>query len=306
MLYKNSSDVSVKKNEKKAESIYVQFQNKTLKIYLLFLHFMLSKFSIANITMQSITPIITETGDPMSNFFKDIVSFYMKEEVLEETDLQDLNVERETDMKPLKELQVGDDVIDYLTSTENHFTSEKEKAFLETCRDFLIKAAKELQTRLQLAEEMISRRHIFHPKNAISQNFRIQVANLDENFEIDPSEMSTNLRETINKEWQLLPSADIKVDSHENTENFWIRVSKLVDDNGDPMYGNLSHYVLLTMVMVPNSNASAERIFRKMNLVKSDLRCKLSLANMEAIMLTSELVRDSGGINEFEPTNEMI
>ena len=82
--------------------------------------------------------------------------------------------------------------MDYLMSTENHLNSEDKESFLKTCRNFLIKAAEELQTRLQLDEKLITLSYFFHPNNAVSEKFRETVPKLDQHFEINPSEISND------------------------------------------------------------------------------------------------------------------
>ena len=79
-----------------------------------------------------------------------------------------------------------------------------------------------------------------------------------------------------------------------------------MDENGFSLFSHLSSFVLLIMVMIANSNASSERVWRKVTLTKSLLRTRMELDNMKSLLLASELINDEGGIIPFTPTDDMI
>ena len=108
-------------------------------------------------------------------------------------------------MKSLKELEIGHDIIDYLICSKNHLDLVEEKLFFITCRNFSVTSAKEFQTRLQLQQKVITSRYIFHQKNSSTIEFRKTVPNLNEHFQILLTELSVQLKEAINNEWELLP-----------------------------------------------------------------------------------------------------
>ena len=76
MLYKNSSNMNVKRKKKDRINLHT-ISKQTIKNLLAFFTNYPVKIFITNITLKSITPIITETGDSMSNLFKDVVRMYM-------------------------------------------------------------------------------------------------------------------------------------------------------------------------------------------------------------------------------------
>ncbi|KAL7287617.1 hypothetical protein TKK_0018263 [Trichogramma kaykai] len=82
-------------------------------------------------------------------------------------------------------------------------------------------------------------------------------------------EMSDSLKQSINEEWQLLPTFNLQTNVDRAVDKFWTDVNYVVDDENRPLFANLSSFALLSMVIVPNSNASAERVWSKMNLIKT-------------------------------------
>uniref|UniRef100_A0ABD2XAB8 USP domain-containing protein n=1 Tax=Trichogramma kaykai TaxID=54128 RepID=A0ABD2XAB8_9HYME len=295
-----------KQTEGKAMAIYENFQDKTLKLFLIFLQNILVPFTKVNVIMQSVTRIITPTGDQMRNLLQDTLCLFMKKDVvMNSSNLKNLNPECQEDLKNLKDMQVGEDVINYLMSKDNHMSEKEEITFLKTCQQVLIEVSKQLQNRLQLEETIISNRFVFHPENALSLKFRQKYPDLNSIFETYAGELSDSLKKAINDEWKLLPTYDVTI-NYSKLDCFWTAINYIVDDKNKAMFSNLSSYVLLSMVTVANSNASSERVWSKMNLIKTLLRCKLTLKNMQALIMASELVTSQGGIQSFIPSESMI
>lgn len=82
---------------------------------------------------------------------------------------------------------------------------------------------------------------------------------------------------------------------------FWFRVGQVEDFNGTLFYKDLSEFVL-NLFCIPYSNAICERIFSKVNLIKTNLRNKFLTDTMSNIILASEAVKESGGCVKFQPS----
>lgn len=76
------------------------------------------------------------------------------------------------------------------------------------------------------------------------------------------------------------------------------------------MDGNLQFDVLgkfaLEILALPLSNADAERIFSKVNLVKRKTRCRLQTQTVKSLIAISEYGSMQGGCNNFEPDEDML
>ena len=75
-----------------------------------------------------------------------------------------------------------------------------------------------------------------------------------------------------------IPNVDISEDiraSNNNSETFFIYLTTLKNEIGQPEFEVLPTFAL-NILSLPMSNADAERIFSKMNLIKTKIRNRLS------------------------------
>ena len=182
-------------NCKDTAKILEFFNDPMKRYYLIFLQFVLSKFSSANVILQSVTPIVTESSDKMSELLTDILLLYMKESYVKSVPLQNINPADTTEMVHLSMTNVGDDITDavHREKFESALTSTEREGFFKKCRKFLIIAAIELKKRLQLKETVIYDRYYFHPKNALDEKFHATHDTLDPFFEAVSFEMKEDL-----------------------------------------------------------------------------------------------------------------
>ncbi|KAL7290451.1 hypothetical protein TKK_0016139 [Trichogramma kaykai] len=131
---------------------------------------------------------------------------------------------------------------------------------------------------------------------------------LDPVFESLSFEMEDDLKEKINFEWQELPKYNLPPDiSEENKiDIFWLKISGCLDENDCSIFPNLSEFALLVMVIIPNSNASSERFWSKLNLTKTLLRTKLDLETTKSLLMSSEWVSEKVGILNLNLSEEML
>lgn len=122
--------------------------------------------------------------------------------------------------------------------------------------------------------------------------------------------MTTIKKNVINKEWQLLLNYEFSDEIEESfkkcdVENFWFTLFEYKNDEGELIFFNVADFAL-DAISIPNSNATPERTWSKMNLEKTNLRCRLQYVSLRAIMLSAQLIKDVGGFKLFIPTKEMI
>ena len=85
---------------------------------------------------------------------------------------------------------------------------------------------------------------------------------------------------------------------------FWASM-KNFEINGIQIFRNVSE-LALTVLCIPESNVSCERIFSAMNDQKPSKRNKLHFKTMRSLLLTEQYVHDSGGLANFTPTSDMV
>ena len=71
------------------------------------------------------------------------------------------------------------------------------------------------------------------------------------------------------------------------------------------IFKKLSKFAL-QMLSLPVSNADAERLFSKLNLIKTDIRNRLSIKTVNSLIYIAEAVNEQEACYLYQPTDEMI
>ncbi|KYN07134.1 hypothetical protein ALC62_01942 [Cyphomyrmex costatus] len=91
--------------------------------------------------------------------------------------------------------------------------------------------------------------------------------------------------------------------SFTSTEDYWIGINEILNAGGQQRYGHICK-LILAILSLPFSNASVERMFSIMNIIKDKLRNNMFIKTTETILRVRDNLLD-GCIN-FEPSKEMI
>jgi hypothetical protein len=112
---------------------------------------------------------------------------------------------------------------------------------------------------------------LFHPKHALSGEYPPIV----EGIQFFPSFF---FFEKLYSEWRILPDInELKNYEHCSFTDFWIKVFDLKNELEEKIFPNLCKLVTAIMSF-PHSSANTERIFSKLNLIKSDIRNRLGVS----------------------------
>ena len=87
--------------------------------------------------------------------------------------------------------------------------------------------------------------------------------------------------------------------------HFYQQLSLVMNPNDEPLFKNLSTFAL-QILFLPVSNTDAERIFSKVNLIKTDIRNSLNTKSVEALILISEAVKEQAACFTFKPSDAML
>ena len=87
--------------------------------------------------------------------------------------------------------------------------------------------------------------------------------------------------------------------------HFYQKLSLLLNEYDEPQFKNLSTFAL-QILSLPVSNTDAERIFSKVNLIKTDIRNSLNTKSVEALILISEAVKEQAACFTFKPSDAML
>jgi len=94
----------------------------------------------------------------------------------------------------------------------------------------------------------------------------------------------------------------INIHKNKNVDMFWLEIL-LYKENGEKRFPNLVEFVF-NVLSLPQSNCVCERLFSKVNLIKTKLRNKLMTKTINGLINTSECVKTTTCV-KFEPTKKM-
>ena len=86
--------------------------------------------------------------------------------------------------------------------------------------------------------------------------------------------------------------------------HFYQQLALVKDDEGY-CFKNLATFAL-ELLALPVSNADAERLFSKLNLVKTDVRNKLGIDTLKSLLMLSEEVKDQESCYTFIPSEALL
>ncbi len=87
----------------------------------------------------------------------------------------------------------------------------------------------------------------------------------------------------LDQQWSRISSLEWAVVGDSDVEQFWVNVAAHKDMSGSRDFQELAGFAL-SLLALPFSNASVERVFSQMNLIKTKLRNRMQQGLLEAIL----------------------
>lgn len=109
----------------------------------------------------------------------------------------------------------------------------------------------------------------------------------------------------IDTEWRMLKVVDLDdtVKAIKYVDDFWIYLYNWECD-GIFKFKTVAGFVL-KILSLPHSSVDCERIFSKVNLIKTKIRNRLQVESINGLLLSSEHVKSTSCVH-FNPTKSMI
>ena len=109
----------------------------------------------------------------------------------------------------------------------------------------------------------------------------------------------------LDNEWRKLPNAKLDIDPESCGAVHFYQQLALVKDYEGYCFKNLATFAL-ELLALPVSNADAERLYSKLNLVKTDVRNKLGIDTLKSLLMLSEEVKDQEACYTFIPSEALL
>lgn len=163
--------------------------------------------------------------------------------------------------------------------------------------------------RFDLSDRWWQRCSYFSPRKLLDSNSRLTMPSLQEFVQAIPRLFCDDIQ-NLDNEWRSLEYVHMppELKDTQNIVSFYKKLSGITDCEGNPRFKWLPNLAFLVLSLPrPTSNADAERLFSKVNLIKTDTRNRLHMETMNALIILSEAVKDQGSccIN-FKPNDKLM
>nr|CAH7749979.1 unnamed protein product [Callosobruchus chinensis] len=278
-----------------AEQIYRSLEDPLIKTYFMFLEWILPKFTNLNLYFQKGSPLILELHSRTREGYKELLMCYMNDRYVLQNDLMSIDPQNRTQFKKKNELYLGVKVLQLISEMKSNIVALDH--FYDCCLNFFSTFCKQIRERYDFDDHLLSQLHQFKPKNATTTH---RLESLVPLLKLTRLAAFENWQH-IDDEWRklpLFPKNELpSVDSEPDI--FWGKLKKINTD-GVFLFRNVSEYVL-NILSLPHSNAECERVFSKLNLIKTKLRNTLKIDTIGKSILASQFVSGEGGAFKLNP-----
>lgn len=275
-----------------AEQLYEMYNDEDNRIYLIFLSSVLSKVNALNKLFQSDSVDPLKLFEDLNELFYLLLQKIVVPQQLEKTCKKNLENFHFLDyLMPTDCINLG---YEFNNAVKDNKTHEQIKNIKRRCKEFLVELCNELQKRLPENINILKSISNFAPQLATSQ-MKPDITDIAIRFK----SICGDVDETIT-EWNLLHTVNINFSS---TEDYWLQINKIINAGGYKKFGHISKLVLALMSL-PFSNASVERTFSVVNIIKDKLRNRMSVETADTILRIRNNLPN--GCLTFEPTKDML
>lgn len=286
-----------------AESIFKQLHDPFTKAYFLFLDFILLKFTYLNQYFQTEKVILPSLHEKMEFTYKEILMYYMSRNYVLHTPLGILNPEDKNNILPGNKVYLGTKLSAFSLSSDISDRPDLLLEFQNRCTDFYTVSCVEIKKRYNFSDLIMPMIRMLSPSVAISFEKRDEYPSIARLALQLPRLINEDKLQQIEDQWRTLPLINIpeNVIVDNDPEKFWIYIQLL--ESGQ--FYELSTFCL-TVMSLPHSNAQCERIFSKINRMKTNVRNKLITPTVSETLMTSECIKQQGTCVNFIPSKEML
>uniref|UniRef100_A0A0L8HGA6 HAT C-terminal dimerisation domain-containing protein n=1 Tax=Octopus bimaculoides TaxID=37653 RepID=A0A0L8HGA6_OCTBM len=233
---------------------------------------------------------------------KNIVSCFIKENVLAVSKLSDIDLNNTTNHKDMGDVYFDGCTMRYLE--QNPIVGGLAR-FKTDCKNFLIELCSQIKTRFPLDEAgVFTILEILDPKEARNlTNSPQSIIPLASNF---PAIAPENIFNELDDEWRLFRQyKDIPVSSKSILE-FWYSIRNFKDGLHHTKFERLSQF-MTNLTVLPHSSACVERIFSQVNYTKTKFTNMLNAETVTDRLLAKQVITRKGtSCISWEPNVKLI
>lgn len=266
----------------------------------------LRKFTGLNEHFQSEKVVIATLRKKMCETYKDLLLSFMDRDYVLHNNIARIDLTDTAKTLPLNAMYLGIGVMQLLNTQKLSPAAVTE--FRMRCQMFLKAACQEIKKRFNFDDPILTQIECISPAIAIDAS-RALYPSLFPLMQTVPRILDmkdTDHVQAIDDEWRKIPLMNLPASFKEmDVDEFWYNALQMKDLGGAQVFKHLASFVLYVLVF-PHSNASCERVFSKVNLIKTKPQNRLIMDTLNGLMHTSECVKIAGGCSKFTPTRTTL
>lgn len=305
------TDMSLSEHILSADHILALLRDPFIKMYYLFLQWILPKFTTLNAYFQSSKVAVTELNAKISELYRDILLCYMDRQYVMQSDISQIDPTKKEKHIKNAQLYLGVGVQSYSNKSEITARPDLCDEFYNRCRTFMQVACTEVKKRWDFNDPVLSKIGILNPKRALSLVTREMAPSIAPLATLLPRVVPSNgqrLLQDLDDQWRKLPLVEFPeaIAKEEQTDIFWGKLHAFENPFGEKEFATLSEFAINALCL-PHSNADCERVFSKVNLTKNKTRNRLNTDTINGTLLASQCVNETPGqCTKFTLSDDMI
>lgn len=275
--------------------------------YLNFLNYILPHLNRFNLIFQSKSPTLHLIHDNLHELYRLLITSFCQEHIVTRLSLNNIDPRNNTLHKPLSQIYLGSELHAIFQMPDYNDKIDMIADIRNRCRTFFIVLCQEILKRFPLDDNLWRLAAYLHPKRVTDPTTRTQMPSLRDLIDEVPR-VDNYDRQAVDDQWRRIqwhqfpeamknPKCDIN--------DFYKYVMEVVDDNGEAQFAVFGKFAL-QVLSLPLSNADAERLFSKVNLIKRKQRNRLRVESVKTLVALSECAAKQGGCKVFQPCETMI
>ena len=276
-----------------AVNLYLGLVNPKVKLFYLFLKYVLPIVNKINVEFQSADVKVHKLKSSVSSLLQEIGLNFINESQLRpgKTCPFTMDFSDPRNFRSIQDMHFGAEFQLYeLESIEKGAVEERQvQDVKKSCLAFYIKLQSEIQLRINPKDPLLDLVQSLSPSVAKSG----QVKSIVPLFKMFKECFPHVDLETLNTEWRRLPFiiSEANLDVKLSVVKFWKCVANLKDGADNPSLQFLPNFIL-TLTCLPHSSAGAERQFSELKMIKTPLRNRLNPKTVSDLMHVRRAIPD--------------
>lgn len=241
------------------DAIFCSLDDPLIKLFFIFLDWVLPKFTNLNSFFQSSNVVITQVHDRIVSAYKDLLSAYMKTNYTNQSNIQEINPEEESQFLPKQQMYLGIAIFKELQKPLIFNNKNLLNDFYTRVQHFMKTACAQVKKKYNFSDPIMPGMRLMDPETALSTETRITHSSLFPLISLLPrlTELKDDIIQSIDDEWRLLPCYNISehiLNHLKEPDVFWYKLGNLKLESGEYPFKNVSDFALYVLSL-PHSNA---------------------------------------------------